>query len=142
MQNYKRNGNRWSVNEILNLQREYELLEWNVQEIARKHQRSVEAILYKLESEGFISSWNEARGLNEWKNSLGYSDEDEKEEVSVNGIISNNENESEIDKLTERVWGLETSVEQISTMVKQMFDKMVVNNRSNSRTKLRNYSKY
>jgi hypothetical protein len=59
----KRNGNRWTVNELLSLQREYELLEWNVQQIAEKHQRTERAILFRLESEGIITSWNAARGF-------------------------------------------------------------------------------
>ena len=58
-----RNGNKWTINEILSLQREYELLEWSVQQIAEKHQRSIIAILFKLHSEGFIDSWNDARGF-------------------------------------------------------------------------------
>ena len=165
-QQYKRNGNKWSINEILNLQREYELLEWNIQEIAMKHQRSVQAILYKLESECFINSWNDARGLEEWKTSIGYNeeteqDDDESEYEDENDDDSEYENENdddseykeednelnvtysnenEIDKLTERVWGLETSVEQISSMVKQMFDTMVASQpKEKKRQKLRNY---
>ena len=55
-----RNGNRWTVNELLSLQREYELLEWNIQKIAIKHQRTERAILFRLESEGIITSWNDA----------------------------------------------------------------------------------
>ena len=43
-----RHGNKWTVNELLSLQREYELLEWSVQEIAEKHKRTVEAILFKI----------------------------------------------------------------------------------------------
>jgi hypothetical protein len=62
MNTFKRRGNKWSVNELLQLQREYELLEWTVQEIADKHQRSVTAIMFRLEDEGFINSWAEARG--------------------------------------------------------------------------------
>ena len=58
-----RSGKRWNINELLSLQREYELLEWSVQQIAEKHERTVEAILFKLEAEGFITSWNEARGF-------------------------------------------------------------------------------
>lgn len=50
-----RYGNRWTVNETLALQREYELLEWSVQQIAEKHRRSVIAILCKLEVEGFMT---------------------------------------------------------------------------------------
>jgi hypothetical protein len=53
-----RNGFKWNVNEILNLQREYELLELTVQEIAVLHKRSVSAILYKLEAESLISQKN------------------------------------------------------------------------------------
>ena len=63
MHTYKRHGYRWSVNEMLSLQREYELLEWTIQQIAAKHQRSVNSILFKLEEEGFINSWNDARGF-------------------------------------------------------------------------------
>jgi hypothetical protein len=50
----KRHYNKWTINEILSLQREYELLKMNVTEIAKKHERSEDAILWKLEVEGFI----------------------------------------------------------------------------------------
>ena len=57
-----RSGKRWTINETLRLQREYELLEYTVYEIAEKHQRTVEAILFRLENEGFITDWDSARG--------------------------------------------------------------------------------
>ena len=123
-----RNGNRWNINELLSLQREYELLEWSVQQIAEKHQRTVEAILFKLEAEGFISCWNEARGFdsqlyqNTW-NSVG-SDEN----------VVNYDTVSETDKLTERVWNLETSLSEIGSLVKQMFDGMVSKNSSTKKS--------
>ena len=60
---YKRGGNKWTVNELLSLQREYELLEMSIQQIAAKHERSITSILFKLETEGFIDSWNSARGF-------------------------------------------------------------------------------
>jgi len=50
-----RNGNRWTVNELLQLQREYELLDMNISEIALRHQRSEKAILFKLVAEGFVN---------------------------------------------------------------------------------------
>ena len=59
----KRSNFKWTTNEILTLQREYELLEMTVQEIASKHERSVDSILYKLESEDFINSRTTARGV-------------------------------------------------------------------------------
>lgn len=59
----KRYGKRWTIVELLSLQREYELLEWSIKEIAIKHQRTQSGILYKLQSEGFIESWDTARGF-------------------------------------------------------------------------------
>ena len=55
MSTIKRNGNKWTIQETLSLQREYELLEWTVQEIAAKHERSVNAILFKLLAEEFVA---------------------------------------------------------------------------------------
>ena len=114
MSNYKRSGNKWSVNELLTLQREYELLEMDVHEISSKHKRTVEAILHKLESEGFISSWNNARGYNVTSHL---------EVENKNAKIINES--SEVDKLNDRIWSLETSVEEINGLVKQMLQNMV-----------------
>jgi hypothetical protein len=47
-----RHGKRWTVNECLQLHREFELLELTVNEIAIKHNRTYNAIMYKLEQEG------------------------------------------------------------------------------------------
>jgi hypothetical protein len=116
-----RSGNKWTVNELLSLQREYELLEWTIQKIADKHQRSVEAILFKLESEGFINSWNEARGFDsqQYQQTWNTTESEEVCDCDVTDDIS------EVDKLTERIWNLETNVNQINSLVKQMFDEMV-----------------
>lgn len=50
----KRHGNRWTINEILKLQREYELLGMSVSEIASSHERSVNSIVLKIDEEGFV----------------------------------------------------------------------------------------
>lgn len=63
---YKRHYFKWNINELIALQREYELLELTIQEIAIKHNRSVKAILCKLEQENFIENWNEAKGFAEY----------------------------------------------------------------------------
>ena len=179
-----RHGNRWNVNEVLSLQREYELLEMTVQQIAEKHQRSVMSIVHKLYAEGFTSSIVEARGFSSQSpqplkavfssprkvvsvkrvvvddededeeddndtssdfeddyqdddsDDEDYEDEDENEIVCSNKSFKNksskmaeemSEDVSEVDKLTERVWSLETNVGEIGTMVKSLFDKLVVN---------------
>lgn len=50
---YTRFGNRWTINECLQLQREFELLQLSIDEIAKRHQRTPNAIMIKLEQEGF-----------------------------------------------------------------------------------------
>jgi len=52
MTSYKRFGNRWSINECLALQREFELVQLSIDEIAQKHQRTPNAIMLKLDAEG------------------------------------------------------------------------------------------
>jgi len=154
MSTCKRNGNRWTISEIIRLQREYELLELTVQQIAQKHQRSTRAILCKLEAEGFISSWNEVKGFNgkEYQDICsGAIDEDTCDEFDAadsdyadydddqdDDITDVNDEESEVDKLSERVWNLETSVKDISSMITKMFDNWV-SKKSTKRAPLRNY---
>ena len=55
----RRNRYKWSVNEVLNLQREYELQELTIQEIALLHKRSVFSILNKLEKEHIIINFSD-----------------------------------------------------------------------------------
>jgi|694.fasta_scaffold91650_5 predicted transcriptional regulator len=159
--NNRRQGNKWTINELISLQREYELLELTVKEIAEKHQRTETAILYKLESEGLIESWNSARGFvsedyqnsvnqednndkenNEEDQEVGGDDDDEEyqfvEDVSDDDDIS--DDESEVEKLTERVWSLETSVSEISSMVKNIYSMLSAKQSSKKRKPLRNAS--
>lgn len=119
MTTYNRSGNKWRVNELLALQREYELLEMSIQEIASKHERGVKAILCKLESEGFITNWGDARGYSDFDQCL--------EDSSADNV-------SEVDKLNERVWHLETSVEEISGHVTEMLNCLASSNKQFSRT--------
>ena len=62
----KRHNFKWNINEVLKLQREYELLGMSIQDIAKNHSRSRKAILCKLEKEGFIEKWTFARGIEEF----------------------------------------------------------------------------
>jgi hypothetical protein len=158
---YKRNGNRWTVNELLSLQREYELLEWSVQQIAEKHQRTERAILFRLESEGIITSWNDARGfdMESYKASIEddvvtedcvcneescVDDDDEEEQHGGDDNDSeyfgeeddddddddddDEDDASEVEKLSERVWTLETAVTDIKDMVQHLFNNLVSSN--------------
>jgi hypothetical protein len=47
-----RNGYKWSVNECLRLEREYDLLKLSVPEMAILHKRTMNAIMFKLQAEG------------------------------------------------------------------------------------------
>ena len=164
--NNRRQGNKWTINELISLQREYELLELTVQEIAEKHQRTETAILYKLESEGLIESWNNARGFvsDDYQNSVnsanneqvdydesqdveeqvGGDDDDDEEYQFVEDAESDDDeisdDESEVEKLTERVWSLETSVSEISSMVKNIYSMLSAKQSNKKRKPLRNTS--
>jgi hypothetical protein len=177
MNTNKRNGNRWTVNELISLQREYELLEWTIQQIAVKHQRTERAILFRLESEGFITSWNDARGfdMESYKASIEDDDvvtedcvcneescvdddqdccEDDDQECCEDDdqeccdddedyVVDEDEEEeeedddeaSEVEKLSERIWSLETAVTDIKDMVQQLFNTMVSTNNNNNKKK-------
>ena len=151
MSNFKRHGNKWTINELLSLQREYELLEWTIQQISEKHQRSVEAILFKLESEGFIDEWSTSRGFDEYFHNNKYveeedeeedeefEDEDEDDEEDDEEFEDDDDEEfeeeeenDEVDNLIERVWNLETSIKEIGSIVKQIFKNMITNNAKGS----------
>lgn len=164
MTTYNRNGNRWTVNELLQLQREYELLEWSVHKIAKKHQRTVRAILFKLHSENLIDSWNNARGFDmqayeDSFNDTGSTndnddnsdneeedeDEDDEEEEEEEYLqlyededsdseyldVNEGEDKEAIKKLTDKIWTLETSVQEIGAIVKQIFDSFIKKPRQN-----------
>jgi predicted nucleic acid-binding Zn-ribbon protein len=113
-------GYKWTINEVLSLEREYELLEWTIQDIATKHKRTTRAILCKLEDEGFIKSWQEARGIENYNF------------MDNNNVASDCDTESlatdncanEVEQLTNRIWNLETDVGEIKNLVKQMFETM------------------
>jgi len=45
-------GKRWTVNECIQLQREFELLQLSVAEIAVRHKRTPNSIMYKLDQDG------------------------------------------------------------------------------------------
>jgi len=151
MTTYRRSGFKWSVNELLSLQREYELLEWSVQQIAEKHERSVEAILFRLEDEGFIDSWNSARGYNQidYQNAIEGGDslesncednevveEDSEEDVDDMSDIEEPSKSSRdavytydvydnIQVLTNRVSSMENSISELKNMMQIMMEKIV-----------------
>jgi hypothetical protein len=73
MSTFKRHRFPWSANEIERLWSEYENKELTIQQMSALHQRSVDAILYKLEAEGLIDhDWACARGYDEYAEMMNY----------------------------------------------------------------------
>jgi len=98
-----RHGNRWTVNEILTLQREYELLELSVKQIALRHQRSEDAILMKLEAEGFLEEEQNEPFV-------------EIDSININLEDHLYEDETQLD----RIYKLECAVEEVTNVVKEL----------------------
>lgn len=150
--NYTRRGNKWTVNEILSLQREYELLEMDIQEIALKHGRSVQAILYKLDKEEIINTWYDARGYDNYSNKNDeqdvsddegqyvYGDDqyvsdddyietqdasDDEDYIATQDVSDDDESEDDDDEivaLTRRVGYIENSVNEIKNMITNLLN--------------------
>jgi hypothetical protein len=76
-----RHNKKWTTNEVENLHREYDLLEMEIQAIADSHERTCFSILHKLEKEGIINRWEDARGwkscIKEFQTYLSYDLQDE-----------------------------------------------------------------
>lgn len=146
-QNSQRYGFKWSVNEVLSLQREFELLGWDIDQIAQKHQRTPNAIMYKLDQEGF-ADYNElysayhnlgtsvkSEKTNELNLESFHSDsdsdsdyedgDDDDEDFEDDGECEydDEEEEDELANLSERMDNLEESVSEIKNMIKQLMSK-------------------
>ena len=65
MQQHKRANRKWTINEVLKLQREYELVGMDVNQIAIAHGRTANAIAHRLEHEEIIDKWSDAKGYKE-----------------------------------------------------------------------------
>ena len=153
-----RHGKRWTISEILSLQREFELLGLTVTQMADKHKRSESSIMFKLHAEGLIPSIEQPAvtkmkmtpvkkemmtpvkkemmdadedAESDTDSSSDYNDEDSEyvcnfdDKMSdVSEEVDNVSNSEVFDKLSDRVWNLESSVSQIGVMVKQLLDNM------------------
>jgi hypothetical protein len=148
-----RAGFKWTVNEILSLQREFELLGWSIDQIATKHKRSPNAIMYKLDQEGFADYnvlYSNYHSLNaefpikkKPSLSLNYDydteiddsdvDDDKNDEDYVDNQDSEEDQDADEDdelaNLSERVDALEESVSQIRDFIKQTMSKQFTNSK-------------
>ena len=120
---YRRANAKWTVNECLRLEREYDLLELSVQDIALLHERSPEAIMYKLDNEG-IADYNDAflnrqakiNNDNDADNNSEYnegSEQDEQDDV---------EDDEYVDEEVEDDYDVYNIRQQIGLITKQLSD--------------------
>jgi hypothetical protein len=149
MNTYSRNGFKWNINELLSLQREFELLDLSVDQIAEAHKRTPNAIMYKLDQEGLAdynvlySNYNNLNAqmpVYRKQNSeliLDSLDEEQSESESEDGDYIDDEEEQEdeeedyeeekddeIVNLSERVDGLEDNINEIKNMIQKMMSSM------------------
>lgn len=124
-----RSGFKWSVNEILSLQREFELLQWDINTIAQKHKRTPDAIMFKLSQEGF-ANYNEL--YNNYYNLNVLNKIENKIESLDELFIDNNDGEYNFN-ISERINNLEENIAEIKNtlkiLMKSMNNKPKINNR-------------
>ena len=122
MSTHTRYGFKWTVNEVLSLQREFELLGWSIDQIAQKHKRSSNAIMYKLHEEGLAdynvlySNYNALHTPEE----ASHTDIWLKHDIDEEYIQNDDCDDNEVADLSERVHGLEDSVSEIRDMLKKI----------------------
>lgn len=128
MQTQKRSGYKWSVNECLRLEREYDLLKLSVSEIALLHERSDEAIMYKLDQEG-IADYNhlyvKQNSTMFLKEEHEYSDSDEEEKDSddssnYEGSDEEQDDEQEEQEEEEEKYNAYNLKQQVQILTKQL----------------------
>ena len=154
MSTRNRVGKRWTVNEILSLQREFELLGWSIDQIAEKHGRTPEGIMNKLDHEGFAdynvlySNYHDLNGKMPVKNtmvldpSLSDDDYDEEDNEEDEDYVDDGEevedeeadDDDDNDPLTERVAKIESGLDKIMDMIRNL-ETRLLNAEKVSRTK-------
>lgn len=135
---------KWSINESLRLQREYELLECSISEMARLHKRSEDAIRFRLIHEGLLIETGR-------KSNIRFEvEEDDSSEYVPSDSESESEFDSEVDEddvsyysqdefeeneiihvdnnVQDRVEKLETSVSTIENMVSKLYSFITTKN--------------
>lgn len=126
---YTRYRKRWTINECLQLQREYELLGWDIDKIAKKHQRSPNGIMNKLDREGF-ADYNQLYinyyGLNSYISTNNDEEEEEKVDMEANLEEQYDDKAFEEVDIKKHIMRLEKQVIALT----EMFMKQNTNNKS------------
>ena len=114
----KRFRNRWTINECIQLEREFELLQLSIDEIAKRHQRTPCAIISRLAYEGLADYnvlYNDYYKLNAEIPIINQAAQDEEEQDDDNS--SDYEDEDEDETLKAQVMRLEKQVTMLMDMI-------------------------
>jgi uncharacterized protein YlxW (UPF0749 family) len=126
MTSFKRFGNRWTINECLQLEREFDLLELSIDEMAQRHQRTPNAIMLKLDSEGHADYnvlYSNYHALNTQIVSQTKAEEEEDEEEDEDEDYESDADtlvddvEAENNSLKQQVLNLEKKVNELSDFI-------------------------
>ena len=146
---YRRTGTKWTVNECLRLEREFDLLGLSVQEIAELHERSPNAIMYKLDYEG-IADYNdifqnrqEKTYENEEASEVGReaedseydeTEEDNNNEEDADEAVSESESDNEYDSYNfgQHIKQISKLTKQVAYLTKIVYDVFTANNTTKS----------
>jgi len=115
MDKCKRFRNRWTIKECLNLQREFELLKLSIDDIALKHKRTPNAIIFKLDEQGLAEYnvlYSNYYGLNSPMEVIRKHTHDEYDDNIINNFID--ETEEDDDELEDLEDDYEDDEETIS----------------------------
>jgi len=100
-----RNGYKWTINECLRLEREYDLLKLSVPAMASLHNRTVNAIMCKLQAEGldtFNNLYVQTYGQNSIFDEQENEDQEEDQQIAkINNLASleTQSNDYEVDEV-------------------------------------------
>ena len=125
---YTRTGKTWTINECLQLQREHELLGWTIDEIAIKHKRTPNAIMYKIVKEEFENSDLLSSYLF-CKNDIEEQEEQEEEQEKSNDSDSDKSSNKE-DDLTE----LKNHIKRLENKMLTIIELLVSQNENKPKT--------
>lgn len=125
----KRFRNRWTINECIQLEREFELLQLSIDEIAKRHQRTPCAIISRLAYEGLADYnvlYNDYYKLNveiPIINQAAQDEEEQDEEEQDDDNSSDYEDEDET---------LKAQVMRLEKQVTMLMDMIMKNNKGKS----------
>ena len=126
---YTRTGKTWTINECLQLQREHELLEWTIDEIAIKHKRTPNAIMYKIVKEEFENSDLLSSYLF-CKNDIEEQEEQEEQEQEKSNDSDSDKSSNKEDDLTE----LKNHIKRLENKMLTIIELLVSQNENKPKT--------